>query len=203
MQNRILILIAGAMAMIGCTRTSPSQMIVGEAQVTSDGLALTSGNVILTEGRPGIAFALATKPGQSKEFTYFVVCNHDFPKGGVNTECACDGPTGHTSHTITAFGNNCKIEYRIGLSADKKSVEMETTLIADTPYDPSKGNLFLIDMKAAPAIVTQLDLELPSETPDLNESSAIEKFGQDTLNRLRKLDKTCDEFCRRIEIESY
>ena len=201
MHNFTLIFIAGAIVLAGCNGTSPSQILMGEGTATSDDLSVTSGNVILKEGQPGIAFAFATKPGQSKEFTYFVVFNHDLGNGDVNVKSIgnSDGSTAHTFHSITAFGTDCKVEYRVGLKADRKTVETETTLIADAPYDPSKGKLFLIDMKATPPTVTQLNLELPSEIPNLKETDSVEKFSLDTLNGLRKTDKTVDEFCRRIE----
>ncbi len=201
MHNVTRIFIAVAIVLAGCNGTSPNQLLMGEGVTTSDDLSVTNGNVIVKEGQPGIAFAFATKPGQSKEFTYFLVFNHDFPNDGVNmkTQSHTDVSTADTSHTITAFGTDCKVEYRVALKADTRTVETETTLIADAPYDPSKGKLFLIDMKTTPPTVTQLHLELPSEIPNLKETDATEKFGQDTLNGLRKADKTVDDFCERIE----
>lgn len=201
MRTAILIAIAGVIAVTGCIRTSPSKMVLGEGEVTSKKLSVTTGNFILKEGQPGIAFAFATKPGQTKEFTYLMVFNCDFPNGGVTTGGNSSGSTADTFHTIKAFGNECKVEYHVGLSSDSKTVDLETTLIADARYDPSKGKLFLIDMKTMPPTVTQLKLQLPSQIPNLEQTDSVEKFGQNTLNELRKTDKTVDEFCRRIETD--
>ncbi len=55
-------------------------------------------------------------------------------------------------------------------------------MIAGSPYDTSKGKLLLIDMKTAPPVVTQVNLELPTEIPSLKESEAAEKFGENRLN---------------------
>jgi hypothetical protein len=199
MHNATLIFIICVIVVAGCNRGSPSKMILGEGQSTAEGLSLTNGNVILKEGQPGLAFAFATKPSQSKEFTYILVFNHDFPNGGIGTQSNSGGLTASTSHAITAFGADCKVEYRVGLNAVRKAVETEAILIADAPFDPTKGKLFLVDMKASPPTVTQLNLELPSHIPDLKETDAMERFAQDTLEGLRKTDKTVDEFCRRIE----
>lgn len=199
MQNSMLIFLAAVLALTGCNRTSPSKMVLGEGQVKSDDLSATSGNLILKEGAPGIEFAFVTKPGKSKEFTYFVVFNHDFPQGGIDTRSNSDGLKAHTLHTITAFGNDCKVEYDVKLKEDRKTVDSETTTIADAPYDPAKGKFFLIDIKTTPPTVTQLNPELPSQIPDLSETEAAEKFGQDTLNGLRKTNKQIDEFCKQIE----
>ena len=82
-----------------------------------------------------------------------------------------------------------------------QTVDSETTTIAGAPYDPAKGKFFLIDIKTAPPTVTQLNPELPWQIPDLSETAAAEKFGQDTLNGLRKTNKQIDEFCQRIEAQ--
>ncbi len=199
MHNATLIFIFCAIVVAGCNHVSTSKIIYGEGQVSTEGLSVTNGNVILKEGQPGLAFAFATKPSQSKEFTYILVFNHDFPNGGVGTQSSLNGLMASTSHTITAFGANCKVEYRVGMNADRKAVDTEAILISDAPFDPSKGKLFLVDMKASPPTVTQLNLELPSQIPDLTETDAMERFAHDTLDGLRKTDKTVDEFCRRIE----
>ena len=199
MRTITLIFIVGTTVLAGCNDTSRNQIVMGEGQATSGDLSVTTGNVIVKEGQPGIAFAFAMTPGQSREFTYFLVFNHDFPNGGVKTQSGAAGSTADTSHTITAFGTDCAVEYLVELDADTRAVETETILVADAPYDPSKGKLFLIDMKATPPTVTQLNLELPSEIPNLKETDAAETFGQNTLNGLRKTDKTVDQFCRRIK----
>ena len=199
MHNATLLFIFAAIAVTGCNRTNPSKIVYGEGVAKSDGLSVTNGNVNLKEGQPGIACAFVIKPGRTREVTYFLVFNHDFPIGGFGTDGGSDGLTASSSHTITAFGASCKVEYRVGLNADRKTVETEATLIAGKPFDPSKGKLFLIDMKSTPPTVTQLNLELPSPIPDLEETDAVEKFTQNSLKGLRKTDKAVDEFCRRIE----
>ncbi len=54
-------------------------------------------------------------------------------------------------------------------------------------------------MEATQPKVTQINLDLPANVPSLPETNAAKQFGQDTLNALRKADKTVERFCRSIE----
>lgn len=201
---------------IGCDRGSPrptptssepaqlihgeggASLILGEGGASSDKLSVTNGNVVQKENQPGIALAFVTKPSESKDFAYFVVFSHDFPNGGMHTQSSSDGLTARTEHTIEAFGSECNVEYLVKLTRDGAMVSTETISIAGETYDVSKGKLFLVDMKVTPATVVQINIDLPSAIPDLKETQAVEKFGEETLDELRKANMTVDEFCVRI-----
>lgn len=85
------------------------------------------------------------------------------------------------------------------LNANTETVKSDTTVVADSQYNKSKGELFLIDMKTTPLKVTQLNLELPSGIPNLENPDAAEKFGENTLGQLRRTDKEVDAFCIQVE----
>lgn len=85
------------------------------------------------------------------------------------------------------------------MNADTKGIETDRTLIAGQPYDAAAGKLFLIDMKQIPPAVTQLNLKLPTDIPNLEAPDAAQKFGEDTLHQLREADKTLNAFCTQIE----
>jgi len=206
--RNVTLIMAGTLLLIGCDSKSttsapdssgPAQLRMGEGSATSDGLSVTNGNVVLTEGRPGIAYAFATIPGQTKKFTYFLVFNHDFPEGGIATQSGGDDLTANAFHTIKSFGNECTVEYRVELNANTETVKTDSTVLADSPYDTSEGKLFLLNMKTTPPTVTQLNLELPSEIPNLEKPDAAAQFGEDTLSQLRNTDKRVDAFCLQIE----
>ena len=203
MRRLTMIVLSCAAFIVGCDRAShtPSHLVMGEGSAVSDNLAVSNGNVILKENQPGILFAFVTKPAQSKQFTYFVVFNHDFPTGAtnaINTSSTSDGSSANTFHTINAFGAECKVEYHVTLTDDGKNVQKETTSVADKSYEQSKGKLFLIDMKTDPPTVVQTSLDLPSVIPDLQDTESAEKFGLDALQDLRQADETVDEFCKAI-----
>ena len=198
-----------ALLLIGCdsqtTTSTPSrsesssQLLMGEGSIASNGLAVTNGNVVLKAGRPGIAFAFVTIPGQAKKFGYFLVFNHNFPEGGVATQSGGDILTAKTSHTIKSFGNECKAEFRMELNANTNTVKADKIVVADSSYNTAEGKLILIDMKTMPPTVTQLNLELPAGIPNLEKPAATEKFGEDILSQLRRTEKKVDAFCLQIE----
>jgi hypothetical protein len=199
-----------AILLIGCEGKNSSappnqpngaQLTMGEGSSDSDGLNVTNGNVVLKQGQPGIAYSFSTIPGREKRFTYFLIFTYDFRNGRVMTQSSGDDLTANASHTIKAFGNDCKAEYRIELDANTKAVATESTRIAESSFDPSKGKVFLVDMKTSPPEVTQLDLELPTTIPNLEKPESAERFGSDILNQLRKANKSVDSFCLQIEAD--
>jgi hypothetical protein len=186
---------------VGCNRgnQNPSRQVMGGGHAVSGKLAVSNGPVIQLENHPGILFAFVTKPNRPKALTYCVVFNHDFPAAAFNsmkTSSTSDGTNAGTSHTIRAFGATCNVEYQVTLADDGETVAEETTFVGGNSYDPSQGKLFLIDMKSNPVAVTQVDLDLPSAIPDMQEVEAAEKFGLDTLKGLREASETVDAFCR-------
>jgi hypothetical protein len=203
-----VILIAGVTVVAGCTGnqpnptnapSAPQRLIMAEGNSMSDGLSISSGNVVVIENQPGIAFATVTTPGQSKRVAYFAVFNHNRPNAGVKTECGSSGSSANTFHTINTFGNECTVKYAVVLKEGAEPIATESISISDKEYDSSKGRVFLIDMEATPPRVTQIKLDLPIDVPALKETDATEQFGHATLNAFRKADKTVDGFCRSIE----
>ena len=207
MRNSTLVFIVTIAFFGGCnesgnvTKNGPSNasLTLGEGASASDGLSVTNGNAVLKQGQAGIAFAFTITPVRSKEFAYFIVFNHDFPEAGIDTSSENSGLEASGSHTITAFGNDCKVNYSVTLNSDNRSIEKESTQIAEEDYHRDKGRLFLIEMNSNPPNIVQLEVELPTEIPNLKEPDAAESFGRGVLNRLRETNKRVDEFCRRIE----
>ncbi len=143
--------------------------------------------------------AAVAKPGHSKEIAYALIFNHDGPNTSVKSESGISDATGNTTHTMTCDGNDCNAAYHVTLSEDGKDVATESITIAGKPYDPTQGRLFLIDIESRPPTVTQMDLELPADIPDLKETEATEAFGDETLNGLRHADTNVDAFCARMD----
>ncbi|QDV23844.1 hypothetical protein [Aureliella helgolandensis] len=209
MQYLTRLLITGVAVLVGCTGkqpnptnvpSKPQHLIMSEGNATSDGLSVSSGNVVVIENQPGIAFATVTIPKQPKRVAYFLVFNHDGPNVGVKTESESSGASGNTFHTINTYGKECTANYEVVLQEETEAVKTETVSIDDKAYDSSKGRVFLIDMKLDPPNVTQVNLHMPNNVPDLKvETDATRQFGDDTVNALRKASKTVNEFCRSIE----
>ncbi len=202
---RNLPLVLGIALLAGCDAdemagtgdpSSDERIIYAEGSAVSDGLSISSGNVIIQSNQPGIAFATVTTPEQPKSLAYFLVFNHDLAnKAGVKTGCGSNGTTANTFHTLNCFGNQCTVAYKIVLENDAHDVAIEELTIGKS-FDPDNGRVFLIDMKVAPPELTQLKLQLPADVPSLKATHETQKFGQATLTALRKADPTVDDFCQ-------
>jgi hypothetical protein len=105
----------------------------------------------------------------------------------------------NTYHAISAFGNSCMAEYRITLKLPERTIKTESTVLADVPYDESKGKVFLVDMEKSPPMVTQVKAALPLRIPDLRRTGATAAFVEKTLKKLRETDKSINAFCQQIE----
>ena len=183
--------------------TAPSsdeaELVVAEGVASSDGLTVTNGNIVMENGRPGIAFAFVTKPGQDKEFTYFLVFAHNFPKGDVESRSKSDGLRASTYHEISSFGNKLKVQYRVALEPQEKVAVSEKTLLADKTFDSSKGKVFLVNMKTSSPRIEQVYAELPSTFPDLRNTDTVARFAAKALYELRDKHKAINAFCKQLE----
>ena len=176
-----------------------AQLLIAEGVANSNGLEVNSGNVVVKTGRPGVAFACVTTPGQSKTFAYFLIFNHDFPKALVTSQGTSDGSIAKTNHTISAFGHRCEAEYRVTLRPGQQAVASVETRVGGVRYDLTKGKVFLLEMKNAKPSVTQLNIELPTKLPRLDRTSDVEKFAERTLKRLREANEAVNAFCQASE----
>ena len=195
MRYLTLFLVAGLSLFAGCDRSIETSAKMNAGVVGNDSFSLSHGNLILQQNQPGIAFSFVKTPGRQKEFTYFTVFNHEFPNlNKLSSRSRADSSDGNCALSFSAFGNECLIEYSVTLNPDDRNIKQETTSIAGRDYDQKKGRVFLIDMKTTPVTIEQLDVELPTEIPDLKDTNTMDEFGQQTLQTLRKADVRLEEF---------
>ena len=208
MRYFILVLATCFAVLAGCADeqskppASPSptrSLVMSEGTSSGDGLSISNGNVVVKENEPGIVFATVTTPGQPRRIVYFVVFNHDRANAGINTEAGSTGATADTFHRITTYGKTSTVRYEVVLKNETESIEAETITIDDKVFDSTQGRVFLIDMKQSPPSVTQFNVDLPVELPELTATDATEQFAQDTLDTIRTVNDAVDTFCRTIE----
>ena len=176
-------------------------LVVGGGGVETDGLSISSGNVVIRGGKPGIAMATVTTPGSPKRVVYCLIFTHDPSTSTVTTKATSEGTTATTFHNIESFKHPCPVKYYIELDVEDRTVAGETLSLNGANFEPTNGRVFLIDFEDNPPAVTQLLLELPSEVPDLSNVEQMEQFGTETLKTLRGNDQRAEDFCHQFELE--
>lgn len=172
-----------------------TELILGGGSATSDGLSLSSGNVVVREHQPGVAFATVTAPSQKKRVAYFIVFSHD--RADVKSASTNNGVEATTFHTIDSFGKKCSVHYRITLKDPMRSVE--TLAVGTRDFEVSKGRVFLIDLRPDEPKVTQVAAEEFGTLPERTDVETTEKFARSALKALRQTNEDIDRFSKTLE----
>lgn len=201
---RATVLFAGlslTLLLAGCNRTlqplpaGQQKLVLGGGKTGSDGLTVSSPNLVAHEAQPAVIFGWQELPGESRQLTYVFVVRYPSPAPsslGLKATSSTSAGKGRSSGQLQIANEAAAFVYSVTASPIEESLE-----INGRNQNLAKGRVFLIEFANGPMDVTQLDVSLPSEVPEAQSTAEVESLAADILNHLMKHSADVVEFMGR------
>jgi hypothetical protein len=159
---------------------------MGGGGCESDGLYVSSMNLWLRRGEPGVAFGLARGPGTPLRYGYILLLKGDPQRrtlAGHNLTSSSDGQRATGGGYVEINGSRAEVAYRVEVGPDLR----ESLVINGKAFDLGKGRVFLVDHSFSPARVRQIRAKLPSEPTAPKTTADVDRLARELISRARAL----------------
>jgi hypothetical protein len=164
----------------------PNELVMGCGGSESDGLYVSSMNLWLKRGEPGVAFGLARGPATPLRYGYVLLLQGDPRRrtlAGHNLTSSSDGRRATGGGYVEINGSRAEVAYRVEVGPELR----ESLAINGKAFDLSSGRVFLVDHSVSPPRVRQFRAELPKEPTTPRTTADVDRLARELISRARAL----------------
>jgi hypothetical protein len=195
------VLVGGAALWLSRARPPLFRFVAGGSRSTSDGLGISSGNIVVVEGKSGVLFGTVKQPSGPERLTYLIFFKVGPParheaENGANFHCSSDGSSAQAEDAIVISGRRVEATYRIVLDKARSGAASETLEVGGRGVDMAAGRVFLVDFTTGTAVYRQREVSLPPSVPALSTTGDVERFAEEIRKDLEGRDSEIRAFVR-------
>ncbi len=175
---------------VGCwVSHSPDKATFSGGRAANGGFAISSPNLFIREGAPGVVFGTYGVPNMPDALSYFVLFKR--PPGSlaqpgfaprISARDEADGLS--ASFNLDIGGARLSIAHRIALNESRNGIAKETLSIEGKALDVSAGRFFYVDLTAKPFRIEQKNIPLPNLTANLEHPEEAERFAEEAFRAI-------------------
>jgi hypothetical protein len=155
---------------------------------SNDYLSISSGNLVIKAGQPGVLFGTANATNRPVQFGYVVVFKHaglkPFLGDTYKARNSTDGKKGVSTCTLGENGTTIQVDYEIELD-DKGEVAEEALNVGGKVVDLAAGRLFLIDLTSPPPTYEQKKSDQLGVIKSLATTEDVDQVAASILDTLK------------------
>jgi hypothetical protein len=172
----------------GCGRGNTDKFTIQGGRSSSDGLSVSSGNLVVRAGKPGVLFGTAKATNSPEQFSYIFVFMHaglkPVPGDTYKAVNSSSGKKGSSTCTLVESGQTIQADYEIELD-DTGKVTKEQLKVGGKVVDLAAGRLFLIDLTAPSPTYEQKRSDQLGAIKSLDTTEDVENIAASILDSLK------------------
>ncbi|MCA8986681.1 MAG: protein kinase, partial [Planctomycetaceae bacterium] len=175
--------------------------VAGGAGIDGNGWYVTSGNTYLKHDEPGVQFGMYEDPNGGRGFTYVILTSHagsELAKVSSvsGADLIFDGETASMKDGLSIDGKG--IELDLDLNVDRSRITSSALSVNGEKIDPSRGNLFLVDLTSDQVQWNQVKVEYPADLPApkevVSDTQLVSDLARQLTEHLARENKKVREF---------
>jgi hypothetical protein len=174
-----------------------NEVVTGGGGVETDGLRISGLNLCLVRNLPGVAFAIARRPGEPSQYTYLLLIKGDEQRRNrrnYSSETKINDGVAEEVTKLDIGGKRLELRYRTEAARAGKTAP-ETFLINNLPVDLAKGRVVLVDLTGPEVGWRQAEVALPANPKAPTRVEEVEALAREHVRRLMK-DRAVGKFLK-------
>jgi hypothetical protein len=172
----------------GCGRGNTDKITIQGGRSSSDGLSVSSGNLVVRAGKRGVLFGTANATNSPEQFSYIFVFKYaglkPVPGDTYKAGNSSSGKKGASTCTLVENGQTIQADYEIELD-DTGKVTKEQLKVGGKVVDLAAGRLFLIDLTSFSPIYEQKKSDQLGAIKSLDTTEDVEHVAASILDALK------------------
>ena len=174
-------------------------VVCGGVDTTRRGWRFSAGMLSLQTNESGVVFGMQKTPSGKSEISYVVIFSRTISEDGVrmrgnnDANIKFDGEVATVTQGITLDANS--IEFKFEFQVDREAVTFQLAKITNDnkEIDPSKGAVFLVDLRTSPVTYEQVNAKLAA-VPYPDDQEEIKDLARQITTQLKSENDRVREF---------